>query len=105
MKCARDYFFLEKPRTSFFTRLSICSFVSFLPKAGMSSPPSETVLISFASVLEDCHSASVKSRAMSCLPLGVLAVPSCPWHLTQYSRKSADGCCSPAAGLGEPEGP
>ena len=39
------YFFGANPRTSFLTSPSICSFVSFLPKGGMSSPPLVTVLI------------------------------------------------------------
>lgn len=46
------FFFVAKPRTSFFTRLSICSFVSFLPNGGMSSPPSVTCLINAASDFE-----------------------------------------------------
>ena len=75
---ARIYF-AAKPRTSFLTRLSICSWVSFLPNGGMSSLPSVTASIRSSSFSSACHSASVKSRADKLLAprrlaLAVLAV-------------------------------
>src|SRR6266705_2577905 len=72
------HFLLAKLRTSSLTRVSICSAVSFLPKAGISSPPVVTALIMSASLLADHHSASVKSRALNCFPFGVFPVPSSP---------------------------
>src|SRR6266536_3222554 len=68
------HFLLAKLRTSSLTRVSICSAVSFLPKAVISSPPVVTALIMSASLLADHHSASVKSRALNCFPFGVFPV-------------------------------